>query len=148
MCAGFTSLFVEYQSWALSVLCLVVRPHCALATWHPDGISSGVFCVSHLHEPLWPAPPAAVSDHVTLSWAANLPSIIAGLNKRDAVYCREGTSSFLPFPAWEIDQVSRSMMYPWENEEFSGVMNLHNLTAQLLSWNDSTAVEINELRRL
>ena len=42
-------LWVEYQSWALSALRLVFLPHCALVTWHPDSISSGVFCVSPVY---------------------------------------------------------------------------------------------------
>lgn len=102
--------WVESQSWALSALRLVFRPHCALVTWHPDSISNGVFCVSRLQKTLWPPPPAAVSDHVTQSWAADLlPTLLLQV----AVYCREGASSFLPVPDWEIDRMNRSMMNPW-----------------------------------
>lgn len=91
-------------------------PYCAPVTWHPDSISRGVFCVSRLQKARWPPPPAAVSDHVTQSQAATLcpASIIAVLNQLDSVHFREGASSFLPVPDWEVDWMNGSMMSLWQ----------------------------------
>lgn len=61
---------VEYQLWVFSALRSVFQPHCALVSWHPERISGRVLCVVHLQEPLWPQPPAAVSDRVIGGWSA------------------------------------------------------------------------------